>query len=181
MANWLHKTTLEYRRSNDPPLEEQSSWIRNPVLPNGVDSWEEVIVENDTVRARTFEESLALTASRLGVEKQRKIAEIDARTASLIQNGSVVVNGESLSTSVTQQVSLLGIKVAIDAGLGSFPRTLSALNGFSYVCPDLADFVRISELVLAFVEGCKASGRVLKSSVLEATTLAEVAAVEDNR
>lgn len=179
MANWLHKTTREYRVSSDP--SDPANWIRNPELPSECEDWSWVVVDGETVRAPTTEERAAITAVKLAEAKAAKIALIDAKTAQLIEDGKVVINGESISTRQTQQTSLLGIKAAIDVGLGTFPRDLSAADGQTYSCPNLEDFVRISGLVLAFVESTKASGRTLRAQVLACTALAEVAAVEDSR
>lgn len=181
MANWLHKITKEYRVSNDPPLAEQSAWLRNPVLPDGVSSWQDAVVDGGSLRAPNEQELSLQYSAKLTAAKIEKIQEIDARTAALIENGSVVVNGESISTRATQQISLLGINAAVQASLDSFPRELSAIDGSTYVCPNQLDFVRISGLVLSFVESKKASGRALKQQVLDAVTLEQVAAVVDNR
>lgn len=181
MANWLHKATLRYQGSEDPPITDQANWIRNPVLPEGCDDWSWCVVDGDTVRAPTTEEQAVVTAAKLAGAKAAKIREIDARTGELIETGSVTINGEDLSTRQTQQTSLLGIKASIDVGIGTFPRALSATDGSTYQCPNLTDFIRISGMVLAFVESAKASGRALRAQVLAATTLAEVAAVEDSR
>lgn len=181
MANWLHKTTLRYQGSEDPPIADQSNWIRNPTLPAGVASWADVSVDGDTVRAPNEAELAVQLANKLAAAKVAKIAAIDAKTAALIENGSVRINGEDLSTRATQQISLLGIKAAVDAGIGSFPRDLSATDGSTYTCANQADFVRISGLVLGFVESRKASGRALRAQVLACTSLAEVAAIADGR
>lgn len=183
MANWLNKTTKDYRASSDPPLAEQADWLRNPTLPAGCSDWSEAVVDGDTLRAPNESELAARAVASLASAKTCKIREIDARTGELIETGSVVINGASISTRLTQQTSLLGIKAALDAeipGFG-FPRPLSCTNGETYQCADLADFVRISGLVLAFVESAKAAGRALRAQVLAATTLEEVAAVEDTR
>ncbi len=181
MSNWLHKATLRYEGSQDPPLDQQGDWIKNPTLPAGVESWADVIVDGDTVRAPNEAELAVQNANKLAAAKVAKIAAIDARTEYLIEHGSVVINGESISTRLTQQASLLGIKASHDAGLPTFPRELSAIDGRSYTCPNAADFVRIAALVLYFVETAKASGRALRADVLACTTIAEVEAITDGR
>jgi hypothetical protein len=32
MANWVHKTTVQYLDSNDPPVADQVNWLKNPNL-----------------------------------------------------------------------------------------------------------------------------------------------------
>lgn len=182
MANWLHRTTKEYMGSNDPPLDQQSAWIKNPdlsaVAGEGKDAW---IIEGDLVRLPTEQEWGPIRAARLEVAKQAKLQAIDARTAQLIQNGAVVVNGESISTSLEAQVSMQGIRALVAEGKMSLPRTVSATGGYSYTIESAADLARIGGLMGAFVESKKAAGRALRSAVLAAETVAEVEAVQDNR
>ena len=182
MANWLHRFTKEYRTSSDPPLHQQYLWIRNPDLSAVAgelpDAW---IVDGDAVRLPTEQEWVPINAARLAAAKSAKLQAIDSRTASLIANGSVLVNGESISTSLEAQVSMQGIRVLVAEGKMTLPRTVSATGGYSYTIESTADLARIGGLMGAFVEGKKAAGRAIRSQVLAASTVAEVDAVVDDR
>lgn len=182
MANWLHRSTKQYRLSSDPPLAEQADWICNPdmsaVAGETSDAW---IVDGDTVRLPTEQEWVPINAARLAAAKSAKLQAIDSRTASLISNGSVLVNGESISTSLEAQVSMQGIRALVAEGKMTLPRTVSATGGYSYTIESTADLARIGALMGAFVETKKAAGRALRSAVLAAETVAEVDAVVDDR
>ena len=134
-----------------------------------------------SVAEMTSEQKAAVDASELSAAKTAKIAAIDAKTGSLIENGSVNVNGVNISTSIASQTSINGMKSANDFRLITFPQEVSATNGGSYTINSLNDFKRVGGLVMTFVLTTKADGRALRQQVLAATTLAAVEAVEDNR
>ena len=66
-------------------------------------------------------------------------------------------------------------------GRVTFPRSISATNGGQYQVESSEDLLRISGLMTAFVAGKLDEGRAIRLQVFEATTLAQVEAVEDSR
>lgn len=182
MANHLHKTTLEYRASWDPESGDAASWIRNPTLPDGCSSWGEVVVDGDTIRAPNESELAARAVVKLAAAKAAKVAAIDARTSEIVTGGLVVAAGKSISTSLaaTQNLQDLAIGSSLP-GVISFPQAVSTLDGGSYTIVDVSDLVRIAALLRDHKLSTLGSGRTLRAAVLAATTLAEVAAVEDAR
>lgn len=181
MANHLHKTTLEYLRSWDPEPGDASNWIRNPTLPGGCSLWSEVVVEGDTVRAPNAGELAARAVVALAAAKADKMAAIDARTGAIIESSSVTVNGVAIYAGLTNQVSLQALQQLVTRGVATWPQPISAVGGGAYTITSQADMDRVAGLVAVFVMTTKAAGRALRSQVLAATTLAEVAAVEDTR
>lgn len=181
MANHLHKSTLEYRASWDPPPGDAANWIRNPTLPEGCASWDEVVVEGDTIRAPNESELAARAIEALATAKLWKMREIDARTGEIIESGSVTVNGVAIFAGLTNQVSLQSLQQLVTRGVATWPQPISAVGGGSYTITSQADMDRVAGLVAVFVMTTKAAGRTLRAAVLAATTLAEVAAVEDTR
>ncbi len=181
MANWLHATTHEYRQSSDPPLAEQGEWVRNPTLPEGVDSWADCIVEDGVVRAPNEQEAAAQNAAKLAAAKVAKMAEIDAKTARLIEGGAVVVNGVAIKTEANNQLSLNCLQTLVGRGVAAFPQPVSAVGGGQYTITSQPDMDRIAGVIGTFVMTTKAAGRALRAQVLACETLAEVAAIVDDR
>lgn len=181
MANHLHKTTLEYRSSWDPQPSDAANWIRNPSLPEGCAAWSDVVVEGDTIRAPNESELAARAVVALATAKAARMAAIDTRTAAIIESGSVTVNGVAIYAGLTNQVSLQALQQLVTRGVATWPQPISAVGGEAYTITSQADMDRVAGLVATFVMTAKAAGRTLRAAVLAATTLAEVAAVEDNR
>lgn len=181
MARFLNKSTKQFRE-DDGTGQARENEIRNPDLSAvaGIPQsrW---IVDGDTLRAPNEQETAAFDAVDLQAAKVAKIALINAKTASLIENGSVVINGVSISTALTNQVSLQGIDSIIEKGLATFPQPISATNGGTYSISSQTDLDRIGRIVATFIMTTKAEGRALRALVLACNTVAEVAAVEDNR
>ena len=181
MARYLERSTRQWVYPH-PDYGFVDGAIRNPDL-SGVEGipqshW---VIDGDEVRAPSPEELSAFLASELESAKEARNRQIDARTGEIIDAGSVNVNGVDISTSLAAQTSLNGMKGLYDIGLLTFPQEVSATNGGVYVINSLNDFKRIVGLVGVFVLTTKAEGRALRAAVLACTTVAEVAAVEDNR
>lgn len=181
MANHLHRSTLEYRASWDPEPGDAANWIRNPTLPEGCASWDDVVAEGDTIRAPNSTELAARAVVALANAKAAKMAAIDARTGVIIESGSVTVNGVAIFAGLTNQVSLQALQQLVTRGVATWPQPISAVGGGAYTITSQADMDRVAGLVATFVMTTKAAGRTLRASVLAATTLAEVAAAEDTR
>lgn len=181
MARFLNKSTKQFRE-DDGTGQARENEIRNPDLSAvaGIPQsrW---IVDGDTLRAPNEQESAAFDAADLQAAKVAKLDAINAKTGQLIEAGSVVINGVAISTALTNQVSLQGIDSIVSKGLATFPQPISATNGVVYSIASQTDLDRIGGLVATFVMTTKAAGRALRLQVLSCTTLAEVAAVEDNR
>ena len=181
MARFLNTTTLAWRDDDGTGLAREGE-LRNPDLSAVANVpakyWR---IVGGAVVEMTAEQKAAIDAADLQAAKLAKIAAIDARTGDLIASGSVNVNGVDISTSLAAQTSLNGMKSASDFGLLTFPQQVSATNGGAYTINSLNDFKRVGGLVMTFVLTTKADGRALRQQVLDATTIAEVEAVEDNR
>lgn len=182
MARYLNRYTKEWY---DPPVDAGDcgpDFIRNPDLSlvSGIHQsrW---IIEGDLVRAPTEQEASQFDESELEIAKESRIDEIDAKTSSLIESGSVTVNGVNISTSLPAQVSLNALEGLVRLGVATWPQDVSATNGGKYTISSQADFVRISGIVATFVATTKALGRHLRSQVLACKTIEQVQAVEDNR
>lgn len=182
MSSWLHRVTKRYQSSEDPTLSEQSEWIQNPELPDGCETWDDVVVDGDAVRPLNAEELAVRTAVRLVAAKNEKIAAIDGKTGLLLVSGLAVADGKVISTSIaaTQNLQDLAIGNALP-GVIAFPQAVSTIDGGVYIITDAADLVRIAVLLRDFKFATLGAGRQLRARVLAATTLAEVAAVVDER
>lgn len=181
MARFLHKTTKQWH-DDDGTGDLGPDYLRNPDLSAvaGVPQsrW---VVDGDAVRAPNEQELAAFVAAELAAAKAVKLEAINAKTGQLIESGSVVVNGVSISTALTNQVSLQALDTLVAKGIATFPHEISATDGTSYTITSSADFVRIAGIVATFVMTTKAAGRALRAQVLAAETVEAVAAVEDNR
>lgn len=181
MANWLHKTTLVYRVSDDPPLAEQVDWIRNPTLPPGVSSWSDVIVDGETVRAPNESEATAQAAAKLTAAKNAKMAAIDNKTAALIVKGIEVATGKTISTTLPATQNLQNLWIGFQQGIVTLPKTVSTTDGGTYTIADNTDLIRIAGLLRDHQLGYLESGQTLRASVLACTTVAQVDAITDGR
>lgn len=181
MGSWINKATGARQVSQDPPLADQGDYVRADTLPDGCSSWDEVVVDGDTLRAPNESELAARAVAALAAAKVAKMAAIDGRTSALIETGSVTVNGVAIFTGLTNQVSLQALQQLVTRGVATWPQPVSAVGGSSYTITSQADMDRVAGLVATYVMTIKAAGRALRASVLAATTLAEVAAVEDAR
>lgn len=181
MGSWINKATGIRQVSQDPPLAEQGDYVHADTLPEGCESWDEVVVDGDTIRAPNESELAARAVEALAAAKSAKMSAIDARTAAIIESGSVTVNGVAIFAGLTNQVSLQALQQLVTRGVATWPQPISAVGGGAYTITSQADMDRVSGLVATFVMTTKAAGRTLRAAVLAATTLAEVAAVEDSR
>lgn len=181
MAVFLNRKTRELRDDDGTGIAGADE-IRNPDLSAvvGLPSWQWMI-EGDAVRPPTIDELAALQSVLLADWKRSRIESIDARTKSIIDSGSVNINGVDISTSLANQVSLNMLKQVIDFGIATWPQPISATNGATYSIASLNDFKRISGLVATFVMTTKAEGRTLRSRVISAGTKEEIDAIIDDR
>ena len=182
MARYLHKASKQWHYPAVDTGDCGPDYIRNPDLSavDGVPQhrW---IVEGDSVRAPTTEETAAFDAADLEAAKLDKMAAIDARTAEIIAINGVIVNGVAISTGIAAQVSLNALEGLVRLGVATWPQEVSATNGGSYTINSQPDFVRVAGIVATFVTTTKAAGRALRSQVLACTTVEQVQAVEDSR
>lgn len=181
MASWIHKTTLQFQRSEDPPLEEQNDWVKNPVLPEGCADWSEVVIENGVVRAPTSGELAVRTAAKLAATKSSKMAEIDRRSSVLLESGLVVATGKTISTSQAAQSNLQDMMIGVGPGLTQFPQDVSTIDGGAYTITNSADLSRIAGLWRDRKKAVLDAGRALRAQVLAASTIAAVDSVSDAR
>ncbi len=182
MADVLNRSTKELRHSVHSPDYDQAEWLINPDL-SAVDGvprsrW---IIDGDSIRLPDAGETAAFDAADLAAAKEAKINAINAKTGQLIESGSVIINGVSISTALTNQVSLQAIDALVSKGLTTWPQPISAIDGTSYAITSLNDFNRVAGIVATFVMTTKAVGRMLRAQVLAADSIAAVSAVEDNR
>jgi len=115
--------------------------------------------------------------------KIQKIADIDSRTTELIMGGFPF--GESnFSMSEPAQRNWIGLLSAYNAGMISFPFTISTVEEGMY---QLADATVLMQFMGAFMlyqvdpNQPLGSGRVLKAQVNACTTVAQVEAIVDPR
>lgn len=182
MANWLNRTTKEYRQSSDPPLADQAAWIRNPdlsaVVGESVDAW---IVDGDSVRLPTEQEWGPIDAARLAAAKVAKCAAIDARSFVLVTSGVTISGGVQISTSLPASQNLQDVWIGHQSGMTVFPITISTLDGGTHSVPNAESFMTIMAAFAIHKRTALISGQQLRAQVLAATTVEEVEAVQDNR
>jgi hypothetical protein len=183
MANVLNKQNFTYLTSVNTTLYLDDEWIINPDMSGveGVDKRYWKIVGNSVVEM-SQEEKDAKDASILPSVKQQKMDQIDAKTAKLVSVG-FDFDGHTFSLSLAAQQNWTGLQVAISQGYLSevaFPFEIATLDNGTY---DLQweDAPTFFQNVLSALSTRLAAGRALKKQVEEATTLAEVEAVVDNR
>lgn len=79
MANWVHKTTIQYLQSSDPPVSDQVNWLKNPDLTavNGLQQkyWK---VVGSAVQAMSTAERNAVDAAELTAVRTASKAQFDS-------------------------------------------------------------------------------------------------------
>lgn len=118
---------------------------------------------------------------KLSESKTRKYNRIDKRTDELIAAG-YTYDSKTFSLTPTHQVRLVGLFAVRDDAALTYPVKLNTKNNNNYVeLATSADIRSIYLTALATLRGHLDSGSALKDAVRDATTVAEVAAVVDNR
>ncbi len=181
MADVLNRITKEIRRSVHEPDYSHVEWIVNPdlsaVLGFPPDEW---IIEGDVVRRAVGSEMDAILAARLAVEKERRIVEIDARSAYLMTLGASV-NGVFVSCVSTAVTNLLSIRESVRSGWMQWPIPISTIDGGEHVIDGEEEFERVSKIVLARVKYLLDSGRAIRKTIKEATNIEALNAIVDSR
>jgi len=116
--------------------------------------------------------------------KAAKIAAIDTHTAELIVVHPFQYDSVSFSMSEHAQSNWIGLGMAHNMGLVSFPYTISALDETSYVLEGAADLVAFIGTAMVYQSSPDeplASGRTLRAAAAAATDQAELDAVVDDR
>ncbi len=117
-------------------------------------------------------------------EKARRYAQIDAKTDELIKVG-FTHDSKQFSLSLAAQSNWNGLITAFKADLitdpADFPFHVTTLDNDDYAIPDGTALLTIGGLVLGTVSAHLTSGRILKKAILDATTMAEIASVVDDR
>jgi hypothetical protein len=118
----------------------------------------------------------------LSIQKDIKIKSIDTRTGQLIGAGYTYAS-KQFSLSANAQRWLAGLKAGLDLLQPSdYPLRINTIDDSdNYDIADENDAKALFGTALATVKSRLASGTALKDSVRAATTVAEVAAVEDTR
>jgi hypothetical protein len=183
MANVLNKNNFTYIQSANTTQYLDGDWLINPDM-SGVDGvpkqyWK--IVGNSVVEMDQTEKD-AVDAVNIPSIKEQKLSQIDARTAELIDSG-FDFDGHTFSLSLAAQQNWTGLQVAVAQGYlpeAAFPFEIATLDNKAYELA-WADAPSFFQGVLGAISTRLAEGRALKKQVNDATTLAEVEAVVDNR
>lgn len=185
MADVINRTTLEQRFSVNTPDFPTSDWIINPDLSgvSGVPQkyWK---VVGDTVVEMDAAEKAVVDAALLPQAKEAKIAEIDTRTAELIDQGFEwpPASGIIHSFSLEAQANLLGLELARNDPALVYPVVWNSKDDGATT--SLADATEVHGFYLTALATKRAhldSGTLLKDQVRAALTIAEVDAVIDPR
>ena len=147
------------------------------------------IVDTDSIRTDSVvivEEDIyfndgTLTELTLGDYKQLRYHEIDQRTGELILQG-FVYQTKTFSLSTNAQTNILALDNTRDDPALTYPIKYNTLDDLdSYDVVDSADLHSMYLTALATKKATVDSGTVLKTSIRNANTQAEVDAVIDNR
>lgn len=119
----------------------------------------------------------------LAEAKTLKIAAIDARTSELIMAGFPFDNN-NFSMSEAAQRNWIGLLSAYNAGMISFPFTISTVDEETYQLVNSTALLQFMGTFMVYQVSPSAplgSGRILKAQVTACTTVAEVEAIVDPR
>lgn len=179
MADVLHKTTLEYRKSVHTPDYAPEVWLINPDLSavEGVDSkyWK---IQDGLVREMSSEEK---DATYLGEVKTEAFKRIDERTAELVAEG-FLYQDQRFSLSLVAQLRMSEILFLLDNGSIDYPLVWNTLDNQGQLelqnSTDVRDFIREGTQTVAATVN---SGTSLKAQVRDSLTISAVGLVKDER
>ncbi len=149
------------------------SWSRwdNPPRP---------LLPGETVVSADSLEDAKPTAQTLADAKAAKVVAIDAKSKTLIEQG-VAFNGETVSMSRAAQINLSMLSIAELRGPEPWPQSVSTIDGREVEITNAANFMTLVDAVQTRKLAVLNAGRSLRIEVLDATTVAEVDAVTDDR
>ena len=172
---WINRTTFKFQSSRDPAIADQVNWLKLHYHPGYItgsfdpQDWEvvgeEVEIKNE--------------ASRVIRIRKLRIAQVNARTAVLIEQG-FSYGGEVFSLSLTAQANLQDLYARRTSI--SWPLTIEVGDDSKTLV--LADQAAGGAYYLSArntIDGHRLTGRALKDQLRTATTLAELEAVVDSR
>jgi len=184
MANVLNKTTLQYLRSVDTAKYLDGEWIINPdlsqvkLLPKKY--WK---IDGNNVVAMNQSEKDSKDASILPQLKTAKENAIDKRSRELLDQGFLYKGlYYSLSESAQQNWTAMFLFTAVNIFTASdYPyMIIDKDNKNTYNLTHDESLFFFSQ-GLARVRNILSTGRELKDNVIEASTVAELNAIADNR
>jgi hypothetical protein len=185
MATVVHKTTFQILSSVNTPDFDPAQWLVNPDLTalDGVPTkyWK---LSGNAVIEMTQTEKDAVDAANLPEVKRERYADIDLRTAELIEGGFEFppASGLIFSLSDHAQSNLLGMKTMLSDPAFTYPVEWNLKDDSSvFSIPDEATAASFYATAVGTVRAHLDSGTAIKSQIRAATSEAEVAAVTDPR
>jgi hypothetical protein len=125
--------------------------------------------------------TVCVTQYMLEAAKQRRYVEIDARTDELIAQG-FTFGGKVFSLASDAQVNIIGLDMAREDPAMTYPVNYGAKDSGDYLAiPDAATMHGLYLTALGTKRYHLDTGRVLKTTVFETTTVAAALAVVDAR
>ena len=135
----------------------------------------------DSGRVVSFDPEVQERAVRLAVKKQKRMRQIDKRSAQLVTAGLEVSPGKFASTTLEAQQNLHDLAILVLMGQDPFPQGVSTNDGDQYIVADLADFNRIVGLMLSHKLTPLNAGRQLRQNIIAAANEDALDLVVDTR
>ena len=176
MANWINRTTYEFKQSWSPDPGDEAAWLdlgpTTPTLLTGSPHPQDWAVVGDEV-------VLKPEIERVAWRRFIAYAKIGQRTDELIALGHTYL-GMQFSTSTETRTTVLAMIQSRDSL--AYPIRFNSLDDSGYVdLASAAEVVAFYENGVGTVRARLDSGTALKDQVRAATTLAELDAVVDPR
>lgn len=182
MANVLHRTTKEYILSVNTPDYSESDWIINPDLSAVKDLPQSYwIIDGDEVRPPNLQELVVIQAAEFEALKTQRIAQIDARTAELLQLPIEVAPDKFIEPTDSTYRCLQDIVIGTSLGILPLPQTIPLVGGAIYTVYLNSDFSRIMGIIITKRRAIVEQGNSLRQAVSNAETLDALGLVVDNR
>ncbi|MHC4301981.1 MAG: DUF4376 domain-containing protein [Planctomycetota bacterium] len=135
----------------------------------------------DAGKVVSFDPEAQETAVNLALKKQKRITQIDKRSAELVTAGMEAAPGKVVSTTLEAQQNLHDLAILVLLGQDPFPQGVSTIDGDQYTIVDTADFNRIVSLMLAHKLTPLDAGRQLRQDVIAAVDEDALDLVVDTR
>lgn len=182
MANVLNRTTKQYLLSVNTPDYPETEWIINPDLSGvkdlPVSHW---IIDGDSVRPPNEEEAPAINAGVLEEQKMARLAEIDGRTAFLLQQPIEIEPGAFVDMTSDTYKTLQDIVVGVSFGVLSLPQSIPLTDGGSYTIELNSDLAKMMGIIIGRRRSIAETANRLRNTIKDATSLELLEAIIDTR
>jgi len=182
MANVLNRITKEYRVSVNTPDYSESEWVINPNLSAvkdlPVSHW---IIDGDEVRPPNEAESAIIDAEVLSLQKQVALAEVDNKTAMLLQSPIMLGEDGFVDMASDTYKSIQDIVMGVKYGIIELPQSIPLIDGGTFTIEDETKLMQVIGVIFGRRRAIAEAGNALRNRIRDAVSLDALSTIQDER